>query len=186
MLTKKLLWISVACMLTMLSGCGKSSEESSVPETSPVTETIAEQSPESEAENSSPESEDSVLNTETPITQQDVVQAMQEVIQEQNYTADFTYSDTEQTYFFIYWEDQFGATIDMLPGNPSGWDGVLTEFQNIYAQFSDILLNYDQETAFILKIVDERDHNRDLIVVQDNEITYDIMQEKAAEQNPES
>ena len=186
-MNRKVLFILAVCALTVLSGCGKASEEtSSIPETVPVAETAltteapTEQITETEPETESvSETEEFILETDSPITQQEVIQAMQELIHEEGYTAEFIYDEKEQRYLFTIWEEGFGKTLDLIESFDPEWETFCNDFLNLYTHYVNALHELGDETSFTLKIVDERNHDTDLLVVQDGEIIYDIMQEKA-------
>ncbi len=150
----------------------------STPETT-ETETISETAA-SETETKISETES--LQMDGVLSHDEIVQTVSAVFQKNNSLAEIRYDDAEQAYIISMWEDGFGEITDKFNNFSEGWDDVKNTALGNYRLYYDIIHEVDSQTPVIMNLVDDRNHDKKIISVRDNQIIYDIMNEKSPDE----
>lgn len=197
---KKIVALLAVSLLTALSGCGKTQDTAPSAETAPVTqaqtEPLTETEPETESETipetteteTVPEITESETNSvsESETIQMDgmlshdgIVQIVTDAFKDREILSEIRYDDSQQAYIISTWEDGFGEICDKFNSFSEGWSDVQNTALQNYGVYYNMFQELDSKSGVILNFVDDRNHEKKILSVQDNQIIYDIMEEKS-------
>ncbi len=208
---KKISFLLAVSLLTTLSGCGKTQESPPAAETAPVlqteamTETVPPETTETETvpettetetvpETTETETVPETAETETTAEESDtiqmdgllshdgIVQIVTDSFKEREFLSEIRYDDSQQAYIISTWENGFGEICDKFNNFSEGWSDVQNTALQNYSVYYDMFQELDSKSGVILNLVDDRNHDKKILSVQNHQIIYDMMEEKTPDE----
>ena len=103
------------------------------------------------------------------------VDSLNQQFAESGKNAQAVYSESEQAYIVSTWYDGLGEKIESKDIDSDKWNQQKDLFRVMYDSIRAILQSSSDNTTLILKVVDDRNHEKDLVIIKNSEIIYDIL-----------